>query len=517
MNGLHYVISRIISMKNRDRILVKIEKLRERRDISCQQRFLYTLLFQEDIYAIAYTRSSKKLKMSLIENPVLYGKYNLITIKRLITQLRQQNFLKIFFQDCYRNQLDNSKSHSYTKLLVEGLILILEVSSPIQIQSARNEWKSLQSIHSVFLFMENKFLHSNSILDIKIPQCLHPEILVRIFRRQIQDTPFLHLSRLILHEYQDPITSDTSLISFSSREQTSFLIFLWNYYVYEFEYRVVSSWKRFSQLQSKISPDRIHFDRKMKHLIRSYWKTPSKISSFRKNPCIHYVRYKNHSVLAFQGTYDLARRWRTYLFNLWQYYFHWWIQPHRIFSKKFSRNSVSFLGYILGIRTKINKVQVEMENKLSITYLVAKELCPIIPIGSLVNSLAKEGFCNNLGRPVSKLSWTTLTDDDILKNFDQICRGVYYYYGGSTNKHELFRLRYIFRFSCAKTLACKHKSTTRIIWNRFGLNFFLGFLLKKPDLVNSSVSIYYSHKRRFWYLDIIHINPLIISLREKYN
>nr|YP_009974006.1 maturase K [Marattia cicutifolia]QNH93916.1 maturase K [Marattia cicutifolia] len=519
MNRLHYVISRIISMKNRDRILVKIEKLRKRKDSLCQQRFLYTILFQEDIYAIAYIRSLKKSNMSLIENSVLYEKYSIITIKRLINQLRQQNFLKIFFRDCYRNQLNNPKSHPYNKLLLEGLLLILELFFPISIQPGKNEWKSLQSIHSLFLFMENKFLHSDSVLDIKIPQCLHPEILIRIFRRQIQDTPFLHLSRSILHEYQDPITSNTS-ISLFPRKQNSLLIFLWNYYVYDFEYLVVSSWKRFSRLHSRFSPDRIdrtHFDRKIKHVIRPYWKISSKISSFTKNPCIHYVRYKNHSVLAFQGTHYLAIKWRNYLFNFWQYHFHCWVQPHRIFIKRFSRNSFFFLGYILGIQTRINKVQAEMEDELPITCLVTKELCPIIPIVSLVNSLAREGFCNNLGRPVSKLSWTTLTDDDILKKFDQIWKSVYYYYNGSINKHGLFRLRYIFRFSCAKTLACKHKSTTRIVWKRFGLNFFLRSFSKKPELVNSSVSIYYLHKRRFWDLDIIQINPLTISLRERYN
>nr|YP_009992407.1 maturase K [Angiopteris yunnanensis]YP_010576322.1 maturase K [Angiopteris fokiensis]A2T310.1 RecName: Full=Maturase K; AltName: Full=Intron maturase [Angiopteris evecta]CCQ48591.1 maturase K [Angiopteris madagascariensis]ABG79577.1 maturase K [Angiopteris evecta]QNN90592.1 maturase K [Angiopteris yunnanensis]UZN43863.1 maturase K [Angiopteris fokiensis] len=506
-------------MKNRDRILVKIDKLREKRDILCQQRFLYTIPFQEDIYAIAYTRSSKKSNLNLLENSVLYKKYSVITIKRLITQLRQQNFLKIFFRDCYRNQLDNPKNHPYNKLLLEGLILILEVFSPIQIQLGRNEWKSLQSIHSLFLFMENKFLHSNFILDIKIPQSLHPEILIRIFRRRIQDTPFLHLSRSILHEYQDPITSDTSISPFS-REQNSLLILLWNYYVYEFEYLVVSSWKRFSRLQSIFSLDRIdrtHFDRKIKHVIRPYWIISSKISSFTKNPCIHYVRYKNHSVLAFQGTNYLAKKWRNYLLNFWQYHFHCWVQPHRIFLKRFSRNSFSFLGYILGIRTRINKVQAKMEDELPITCLITKELCPIIPFLLLVNSLARGGFCTNLGRPVSKLSWTTLTDDDILKKFDQIWRSVYYYYSGSINNHGLFRLRYIFRFSCAKTLACKHKSTTRIVWKRFSLNSFLRSFLKKPELVNSSVSKYYLHKRRFWYLDIIQINPLTISLRERYN
>nr|YP_009694133.1 maturase K [Christensenia aesculifolia]QEI60308.1 maturase K [Christensenia aesculifolia] len=503
-------------MKNRDRILVKIEELRER-NILCQQRFLYTVLFQEDIYANAYTRSSKKSNMSLIENSVLYKKYSIITIKRLIIQLRQQNLLKLFFRDCYRNQLDNPKSHPFKKLLLEALVLILESFSPIQIQPGRDGWKSLQSIHSLFLFMENKFLHSNFVLDIKIPQSLHPEILIRIFRRQIQDTPFLHLSRSILHEYKDSITLNTS-ISLFPREQNSFLIFLWNYYIYEFEYLIVSSWKRFSRLQSIFSLDRIdrtHFDQKIKHVIRPYWIISSKISSFTKNPCIHYVRYQNHSVLAFQGTNYLARKWKNYLLKFWQYHFHYWVQSHRIFIKKFSKNSFLFLGHVLGIQTRITKVRAKMGDELPNTCLIIKEFCFIVPIFSLVKSLAREGFCNNLGRSVSKLSWTTLTNDDILNKFDHIWRNLYYYYSGSTNKHGLFRLRYILRFSCAKTLACKHKSTTRIVWKRFGLNFFFRYFSKKTEFVKSSISIYYLHKRRFWYLDIIQINPLTVLLRER--
>jgi hypothetical protein len=63
-------------------------------------------------------------------------------------------------------------------------------------------------------------------------------------------------------------------------------------------------------------------------------------------------------------------------------------------------------------------VKTKMLDELFIADLITDEFDPIIPIVPIIGLLSREKFCNISGRPISKLSWTSLTDDDILDRFD---------------------------------------------------------------------------------------------------
>ena len=62
--------------------------------------------------------------------------------------------------------------------------------------------KISESIHSVFLFLEDRLAKSSHVLDIEMSQNLHMETLIRLFRRRIIDVSFLHLLRIIFHTYE---------------------------------------------------------------------------------------------------------------------------------------------------------------------------------------------------------------------------------------------------------------------------------------------------------------------------
>src|SRR5437667_89158 len=63
------------------------------------------------------------------------------------------------------------------------------------------KFQNLQSIHSIFPFLEDKFLHLHSITHIEIPYPIHLEILVQFLEYRIQDVPSLHLLRFFLNYY----------------------------------------------------------------------------------------------------------------------------------------------------------------------------------------------------------------------------------------------------------------------------------------------------------------------------
>nr|UFK63111.1 maturase K [Osmunda mildei] len=505
-------------MRTRDRVSARFGKLRDNRKEDLKREcFLYSLLLQDDTYAIAHNCSSNGSGFGSIENSGFSGKCSIVSTKRLIKGIRQQDLSGIFLSESDRNRSENFETNPYSDSLLKGIALVLEIALSPQLQlllmRENSEWKSLQSIHSIFLLMEDRFLHSNYVPDIKIPHSTHPEASIRMLRRRIQDASFLHLSRLVFYEYRNlriPMYSP-------SRERNSLAILLWNFYAYESESLLIPLWERFSRLRSDSSVsifDEINLLRKVKHVTESCRTNLRNDHNPTKNPCIHYGRYENHSILALRGTHSSARKWIHYLLILRQFHYHCWIQPYRICIKRLSRNCFFFLGYTLGVRSRSKKVRVGTVDESYITASITKESRSTIPTLLLIESLAREGFCDSSGRPVSRSARTASTDDDILNRFLRIWRNISYYYNGSTDRDGLYRLRYILRFSCDKTLACKHKSTTRSIRNRFGSRILPKTLSEESESSQKYPSTDYSNDRRNWCLDIIQLNPLVHMLQK---
>jgi len=141
----------------------------------------------------------------------------------------------------------------------------------------------------------------------------------------------------------------------------------------------------------------------------------------------------------------------------------------------------------------------------------SKKFDTLVPITPMIASLSKAKFCNVLGHPMSKPVWSGLSDSDIIERFGRIYRNLSHYYSGSLKKMSLYRIKYILRLSCARTLARKHKSTVRSFLKRLGVGlleeFFTEeeqvFYLTFPKASSTSRKLY---QRRIWYLDIFCVN-----------
>ena len=117
-------------------------------------------------------------------------------------------------------------------------------------------------------------------------------------------------------------------------------------------------------------------------------------------------------------------------------------------------------------------VRTKIIDELFIDDIIIDAIDPIVPIVLIVASLAREKLCDISGRPISKLSWTSLIDDDILDRFDQILRNIFHYYSGSFYRDGLYRIKYILSLSCAKTLAYKHRSMICVVQKELGPELF---------------------------------------------
>nr|QKV46979.1 maturase K [Plagiogyria subadnata] len=476
-----------------------------------QQRFLYPFFFKDDSYSIACKRPSERPNIDSV-----FGTYSTISAKRVIDRMRHQDYSEIVYSESGRNQSGSSNTNSYFYTLLEAIRLLLEMSllpriGPL-VTKRNSDWRRSQSIHSIFLFLEDRPPNSNHVPDTKIPQNIHSETLIRMFRRQIQDASFPHISRLALHKYRNLSIKNFPLRK--GKEEKDIAILPWNFYVHEIESLPLFLWKQVYRSQSRyfVSTDQNNIARKERHV---YGYGPQSDTAntdlcLTRNLCIHYGRYKNHSPIAFGGTRYFARKWIYYISILVESHSHYRIQSHQTCIGLLSNGCVSLLGYTPGVQSRIKKVRVVATEESHISISIAKELFPKVPISLLVKLMAKENFRDSTGRPVSKLAWTTSTDDTIFNRFVQTWRIFSLYHSGSTNRDGLRRSRYIPRFSCDKTLACKHKSTTRSLQRRFDSEILLEAHSKNYEMYPASRMPNGSNNRRVWYLSVT--RPVLSTL-----
>nr|AAM54503.1 maturase K [Petalonyx nitidus] len=484
-----------------------------------QHDFLYPLIFQEYIYGLAHDHGLNR--SILLENAGYDNKSSLLIVKRLITRMYQQNHLIISANDSNQNQFFGHNKNLYSQMISEGFAVIIEIPFSLRLRSSLEgkeivKSQNLESIHSIFPFLEDKFLHLNYVLDILIPYPIHLEILVQTLRHWLKDASSLHLLRFFLHEYcnwNSLITTKKPSSSFSKRNQRLFL-FLYNSHVCEYESIFIFLLTQSSHLPST-SSDRIYFYGKLQHSVEVFAKDFQAILWLFKDPFIHYLRYQGKSILASKGTSLLMNKWKYYLVNCWQCHFYVWSQPRRLYINQLSNNSLDFLGYLSSVRLNPSMVRSQMlENSFLIDNAI-KKFDTIVPIIPLIGSLAKAKFCNVLGHPISKPVWSDLSDSDIIDRFGRICRNLSHYHSGSSKKKSLYRIKYILRLSCARTLARKHKSTVRAFLKRVGSELLEEFFTEEEQVLSltfpraSSTSTSRGlYIRRIWYLDIICINDL---------
>nr|AAY21367.1 maturase K [Ranunculus bilobus] len=495
-------------------------------DRSRERDFLYPLLFQEYIYALAHdfglTKSIPYESMQILSYD---KKYSSLIGKRLIIRMYQQKHLIILDNDSNQKNFIGHNKNLYSQMISEGFAVIVEIPFALRLVSSYQGKEieksiNLRSIHSTFPFLEDKFVHLNHVLDILIPYPIHLELLVQNLRCWIQDASFLHLLRFFLYEYHNwnsLTTQKTKQNPLFFKENRRFFLFLYNFHVYESESIFIFLRKKSYHLRSTSSIaflDRTHFYGKIEHFQVVFRNDFHTILWLFKDPFMHYFRYQGKSIMSSKGTPLLMKKWKYYLVNLWECHFYFWSQPDRIHINQLSNHFLDFLGYLSSVRPNPSVVRNQMLENSFIIDIAINKLDTIVPIIPLIGSLAKAKFCNLSGQPVSKPAWTDSPDSDIIDRFGRICRNISHYYSGSSKKKTLYRIKYILRLSCARTLARKHKSTVRSFLKRLGSEFLEEFLIEEeqvlsfilPKISSSSQRL---SKERVWYFDIIRINDLM--------
>nr|ARC98102.1 maturase K [Poterium spinosum] len=479
---------------------------------SQQHDFLYPLIFREYIYALAHDRGLNR--SVLLDNVGYDKKFSLLSIKRLISQMYEQN-------DFNQKKKLGYNKNLYSQMISEVFAVIVEIPFSRRLVSSVEETEivksyNLQSIHSIFPFFEDKFPHLNYASDVLIPYPIHLEILVQTLRYCVKDPSSLHLFRLFLHEYYNWTILSTPPKSIFAKSNQRLFLLLYNSYVCEYESSLLFLRNQSNHLRltsSGIFFERIRFYEKLNYPEVFTNDFPTTLWFF-KDPFIQYVRYQGKLILASKNTPLLMNKWKYYLVHFWQCHFYVWSQPRRIYINQLSKYSFDFLGYLSSIRPNISVVRSQLLENSFLIDNAMKKLDTLFPIIPMIGSLAKVKFCNTLGHPISKSSWADSSDSDIIDRFVRIGRNLCHYYSGSSKKKSLYQIKYILRLSCVKTLARKHKSTVRTFLKRVGPKLLDEFFTEEEQIVSllfprTSSTLTRFYRGRIWYLDILCINDLI--------
>nr|QIB97756.1 maturase K [Cicca bernieriana] len=504
---------------------MKIEEYQRYLDLdisrSRKKNFLYPLIFRESIYRLAHEHGLNK--SILLENVGYDKKSSLLIVKRLITRIFQQNFVIISADNSNQNSFFKYNKSLYSQMISAGVAAIVEIPFSLRFVSSLEKSEivksqNLRSIHSIFPFLEDKFSHLTYVSDVQISYPIHLEKLVQTLRYWVKDTSSLHLLRFFLHEYWNwnSLIFPNNFISFFAKSNPRLFLFLYNSHVYEYESIFFFLRKQSFHLRStsfRVLLERIYFYGKIEHFAEVFANDFQAILWLFKDPFMHYVRYQERSILASKDTPLLIKKWKNYLVNLCQCDFSVWFQPAKICINPLSKQSLDFLGYLSSLRLNLSVVRSQMLENAFLIDNAMKKVDTRIPIIPLIRSLAKTKFCNVAGHPISQPIWAGSSDSDIINRFVRICRNLSHYYSGSSKKKSLYRIKYILRLSCVKTLSRKHKSTVRTFLKKLGSEFLEEFLMEEeralslifPRASVSSISRRF-YRGRVWYLDIICIN-----------
>nr|YP_010117313.1 maturase K [Microsorum cuspidatum]QPM99580.1 maturase K [Microsorum cuspidatum] len=435
--------------------------------------YLLLLLFRDNFHSVACKSCLDRQDVDL----VVKG-YSAVATKRSIDSVRYQNYSEIFYSEFVRKRSTQFNVDLYLYVLLQTICLILGIPRLHQLAAeTNNNLKISQSIHSLLLFLEDRLPKSSHVSEIEMSHNVHLETLVRLFRRRVRDVSLLHLLRIGFHAYK---TSYGKFIQFRLRKQKEWRnidLLLQNFYTYEVDSISLTLWTQKYKFQTRFYAYVDTRNISMKRFCLS--KSNSQLDGveldgmdsqyFIRSFCIHFGRYKNKSFVASRGSHYFVKRWIHYLFIFLKSHLNYPTEFIQIHFHLLPTNCAFFLGYILTIQLVSKNVQIETTVGSCSGISSGEKVYPRLPILLLVKLLQKGKFCGSTGRPISKLAWVVLTDDDILNRFGKIWTIFSLYYSAATNRDELRRLRYILQLSCDSTLASKHRSTIRFLRRRFDL------------------------------------------------
>jgi hypothetical protein len=503
-----------------------------------QSKRLYSYNLQEHLYLEQFSRKS----------PTTIGsKKQFLALKRHLHSMRfyakHKNIRSIPFKQDTKFSLDIIY---YNNLIIVEILIVRLSLSVFRINLIQNpldifvKTNVSSSFHSAFSFIEKKWENVFYVLETEMPSSLHPEILIRMIGLRTQDVTFIDLLRRRLHTTSLNLTHPSAYTKYGILKKLTTI--LWNLWVLEFEdflqkecitllnqfYIFCKNSTSFLQklyfLNLKGLNTQIPSDKNFcETILNSQYVLNVTKKSLKSS---NYIRYANNLLLGIEGKLLVVQAFKRRCIRFWKHRIGILMISSRLNIISLYQKNSWFLGSILKYKINEVKIKARRTDTLLLPIILVKQKCLMVmlPLVSLVKFLSECGFCKYNGYPISKSNWSTLPDIKIIERFSRIFISISSHYSGCINRKQLSNIQYILCYSCAKTLACKHKTNVKSILYTYTNQFIRNHLLLEiknttnVDLVNLINQLFIKQEHiAIWDFNHVDPDPMILFFIEEKN
>jgi len=452
---------------------------------------LYRLLFKPELYELAYERiKSNPGNMTPGTDTETLDGFSMDEIKNLIQEMRTEQYQCKPVRTVYIPKANGKKRKLgipcvRDKIVQEIVRLILEAiyDSPHGPYFSENShgFRRSKSTHSALKDVQRRWTGVTWFIEGDIKSCfdeIDHEILVEILKEKIKDERFICLIKKFLKAgYQD--LDEVRKDSLAGTPQGGIISpILANIYLNKLDeyveqlrcelekgikrghnpvYKRLQDRKLYLAKQGKTKTREFReLDIQMKRLPSMDTKDPNFVR-------VKYVRYADDWLIGVIGSYQLAEEIKQKVGDFLKSRLKLSLSEDKTIITNARSQEAKFLGYRIRLgRTNKSQKQTKTTNGSGKEFKkrsTGMEVVLKAPMDELVKKLHQKGFCDKKGNPTHKPPWMLLDEDQIVMMYSSINRGMQQYYRPADNWARVQRVQYILKYSLAKTLAGKRKTS----------------------------------------------------------
>jgi group II intron reverse transcriptase/maturase len=484
---------------------------------------LYRLLYQEDLYIVAYERiKSKPGNMTPGTDKETLDGFSLEAIREIIREMRTEQFrfkpVRTTFIPKANGKLRKLGIPCVRdKVVQEVMRMILEAiydspSAPY-FSSTSHGFRPNHSCHTALQDIRGKWVAMNWFIEGDIRACfdeLDFHILVRILQKKIQDQRFLNLIWKLLNAGYMDLHGKKKESLIGSPQGSLVSPILANVYLHELDEfveklraeREKGQGKRDNPIYLRLSLKKSRMVKRkatqtpaFKEVVKQMRATPSKMVNDPDFIRIKYLRYADDWLIGVCGSHALAEEIKQKVKDFLAQHLHLTLSEEKTHITNARTEEASFLGTTLKIGNGGNAkitLQADLKGRTFKRRSTGWQTVMNVPISNVIKRLSDRGFCSKEGSPTPKSGWIYLDADQIIRLYSSVNRGIQNYYRFADNWKQLSRIQYILEFSLAKTLAKKYRISVTKVFKRLGKGFPIS-IKGKEGKEDRKVAFYLNH------------------------
>lgn len=460
---------------------------------------LYRLMFEEDLYIVAYERiKSKPGNMTPGTDGKTLDSFSLKEIQHIIQLMRTERFRFKPVRTTFIPKA-NGKMRKLgipcirDKMVQEVIRMILEAiyDSPhgAYFRPTSHGFRPKRSCHTALKEIRDKWSAANWLIEGDIRACfdeIEHHTLIGILRKKIADERFINLIWKFLNAgYLDIRGKRRDSLAGTPQGGIASPI-LANVYLNELDGFVEQlqaklekgTAKRPNPVYNSLRKQRMKMARKglsktreFREISRRMRSLPSAMVNDPEFIRIKYLRYADDWIMAVSGSYALAEEIKQEIKTFLKETLKLTLSEEKTRITNAKTEEAFFLGTSIHMgsvgKTKLT-TSTNSSGRMFKRRSIGWETVMKAPTQRLIKRLSNKGLCTGLGTPTSKAGWTHLDTDQIINLYSSINRGIQNYYRFVDNWANLSRVQYILEYSLAKTLAHKFKISLPKVFKRFG-------------------------------------------------